>query len=123
MITKSISIMRRCVRTTDCKAPITATLVNDDSRLVTAHNHDPSDTKVAAVRCRSQIKQQTEQSFDKPSHIMTQAMSQIDVSAMVELGREESTKHTLCNKRLGRISPLPESHQYLVIEGGWSLTT
>ncbi|KAK2146457.1 hypothetical protein LSH36_606g02026 [Paralvinella palmiformis] len=90
---------------------------------VTAHNHDPSDTKVAAVRCRSQIKQQTKQSFDKPSHIMTQAMSQIDVSAMVELGREESTKHTLCNQRLGRISPLPESHQYLVIERGWSLTT
>ena len=118
-ITKPRNIRWRCVqRTTDCKA-----LDLDDPKLVTAHNHDPSDTKVAAVKCRSEMKQQAKQSFDKPSQIMTQAMSQIDVTARVDLGRKESIKRTLRNQRLGRIPPQPESLQDLVIDGEWALTT
>ena len=123
-ITKPRNIRWRCVqRTTDCKATLTTTLDLDDPKLVTAHNHDPSDTKVAAVKCRSEMKQQAKQSFDKPSQIMTQAMSQIDVAARVDLGREESIKRTLRNQRLGRIPPQPESLQDLVIDGEWALTT
>ena len=95
----------------------------DDPKLVTAHNHDPSVTKVAVVKCRSEMKQQAKQSFDKPSQIMTQAMSQIDVVARVDRGREESIKRTLRNQRLGRIPPQPESLQDLVIDGEWALTT
>ena len=60
------------------------------------------------------MKQQAKQSFDKPSQIMTQAMSQIDVAARVDLGREESIKRTLRNQRLGRIPPQPESLQDLL---------
>ena len=123
-ITKPRNIRWRCVqRTTDCKATLTTTLDLDDPKLVTAHNHDPSDTKVAAVKCRSEMKQQAKQSFDKQSQIMTQAMSQIDVAARVDLGREESIKCTLRNQRLGRIPPQPESLQDLVIDGEWALTT
>ena len=123
-ITKPRNIRWRCVqRTTDCKATLTTTLDLDDPKLVTAHNHDPSDTKVAAVKYRSEMKQQAKQSFDKPSQIMTQAMSQIDVAARVDLGREESIKRTLRNQRLGRIPPQPESLQDLVIDGEWALTT
>ena len=123
-ITKPRNIRWRCVqRTTDCKATLTTTLDLDVPKLVTAHNHDPSDTKVAAVKCRSEMKQQAKQSFDKPSQIMTQAMSQIDVAARVDLGMEESIKRTLRNQRLGRIPPQPESLQDLVIDGEWALTT
>ena len=123
-ITKPRNIRWRCVqRTTDCKATLTTTLDLDDPKLVTAHNHDPSDTKVAAVKCRSEMKQQAKQSFDKPSQIMTQAMSQINVAARVDLGREEWIKRTLRNQRLGRIPPKPESLQDLVIDGEWALTT
>ena len=83
----------------DCKPTLTTTLVNDDPKLVTAHNHDPSDTKVVAVKYHSQMNQQTKQNIDKLSQITTQAMSQIDITAMVELGREESVKRTLRNQR------------------------
>ena len=68
--------------TIDCKATLTTTLLIDDPKSVTAHNHDPADAKVAAVKCHSQMKQQAKQRFDKPSQIMTQAMSQIDVTAV-----------------------------------------
>ena len=99
-------------------------MVNDDPTSVTAHNHDPSDTNVAAVKPRSQMKQHlANHNFDMPSQIMTQIMSQIDVTAIFELGREESVKCTLRNQRLGRIPPEPESPQNLVIEGEWALTT
>ena len=82
-ITKPRNIRWRCIqRTPDCKATLTTTLDLDDPKLVTAYNHDPSDTKVAAVKCRSEMKQQAKQSFDKPSQIMTQAMSQIDVNQL-----------------------------------------
>jgi len=53
---------------------------------------------------------------------MTQDMSQIDVTAMVELGREESVKRTLRNQRLGRIPHQPESLKDLFIESEWVLT-
>ena len=83
----------------------------DDPKLVTAHNHDPSsDTKVAAVKCRSEMKQQAKQSFDKqsfdkPSQIMTQAMSQIDVvvsllaSVLNVYTQLQSRLHQLCVDR------------------------
>jgi len=44
-------------------------------------------------------------------------MSQIDVTARVELGREESVKLTLRNQRHGHIHLQPESLQDHVIEG------
>ncbi|KAK2147155.1 hypothetical protein LSH36_567g01057 [Paralvinella palmiformis] len=105
-ITKPRNIRWRCVqRTTDCKATLTITLVNDDPKLDAAHNHDPCDTKVAAFKCRSQMKQQAKQSFDKPSQIMTQAMSEIDVTARVEL--EELA-----------LTTGPDPQQFLVYDNG-----
>ena len=95
-ITNPRNIRWRCVqRTTDCKETLTTTLDLDDQKFVTAHNHDPSDTKVAAVKCRSEMKQQAKLNFDKTSQIMTKAMSHIDVAARVDWqGRVDKTYPT-----------------------------
>ncbi|KAK2153664.1 hypothetical protein LSH36_290g04032, partial [Paralvinella palmiformis] len=94
-----------CIQcTTDCKAILTTTLDLDDPKLVTRHNHAPGETKVVATKCRSRMKQQVKQSFDKPSQIiMSQISSEVDVSARVHIGRAESVKRTFRNQRFGRI--------------------
>ena len=58
-LTQPRKIRWRCVkRTTNCKASLTTTLDLEDPQLLSAHNHDPSDSSVSAVKCRAQMKQQ-----------------------------------------------------------------
>ena len=113
-----------CVKgTTNCKASLTTTLDLEDPQLLSAHNHDPSDSSVSAVKCRAQMKQQAKQSSEKPSQIYTQAAAEIDVDARVQLGREESVKRTLRNQRLNLLPAVPDSLHDLVIDGIWSQTS
>ena len=60
----------------DCKASLTTTLDLEDPQLLSAHNHDPSDSSVSAVKCHAQMKQQAKQSSEKPSKIYTQAVDE-----------------------------------------------
>ena len=48
------------------------------------------ESKLLATKCRSQMKQQAKQSFDNPSQIVSQVSSEVNVSARVHIGREES---------------------------------
>ena len=107
-LTQPRKIRWRCVkRTTNCKASLTTTL----------------DSSVSAVKCRAQMKQQAKQSSEKTSQIYTQAAAEIDVDAMVQLGREESVKRTLRNQRLNLLPAVPDSLHDLVIDGIWSQTS
>ena len=77
-LTQPRKIRWRCVkRTTNCKASLTTTLDLEDPQLLSAHNHDPSDSSVSAVKCRAQMKQQAKQSSEKSSQIYTQAAAEI----------------------------------------------
>ena len=78
---------------------------------------------MVATKCRFRVKQQAKQNFDKPSQIVSQVSSEVDVSARVHIGREESVNWILRKQRLDRIPAEQDCLQDLIIDGEWAQTS
>ena len=123
-VTKPTNIRWRCVqRTTGCKGTLTTNNDNTDPQPVNRHNHDPNPVKVEAVKCRAKMKERAQNSLDKPSQIVAQCSSQIDVNSRTQLGNDDSIKRSIRNHRLDAFPAVPGSLRDLVIENEWASTS